>query len=246
MAVGAFFFNCFIYIGNYFFCCSLDILWPPAFFIAHLSFKSGRRLRLFLSGSTQSAYNDIDKAMLSHYGMNVANGIYSMAYRIMDISAIPVTALDAASLPRFFRLSREGFHSVASLSVRLAKRAVLLGVLISVCVFAAAPLVPHIVGNGFKESVLALRWLCLIPVFRGIHQLTGSAITGLGFQRYRTAGQFSAAILNLGLNLWLIPQYGWLGAAWASLATDGSLSIVNSAILKSLQGRYLSTPISKE
>jgi O-antigen/teichoic acid export membrane protein len=199
--------------------------------------KLGEGFGFSLAGSTQSAYNDIDKAMLSHYGMNVANGIYTMAYRIVDVSTVPVNALDAAALPRFFRQSHEGVQSVAKLSFRLAKRAALLGVLMSACMFLAAPLIPSIVGVGFKEAVSALRWLCLIPAFRGIHQLTGSAITGLGFQRYRTLAQIFAASLNLGLNLWLIPKYGWLGAAWASLATDGTLGLINLSTLMVLQGK---------
>jgi O-antigen/teichoic acid export membrane protein len=73
---------------------------------------------------------------------------------------------------------------------------------------------------------------------RGIHQLTGCALTGMGFQRYRTAAQLSAAGVNLALNLWLIPRYGWHGAAWASLATDGSLAIATWLLLKGISKRH--------
>lgn len=195
-----------------------------------------------LAGSSQSAYNDIDKAMLSHYGMNLANGIYTMAYRIVDLATIPVNSLDAAALPRFCRDGQKRPASVTSLSVKLATRSALVAIVIAACLFVAAPIIPKVVGNGFKESVIALRWLCLLPVFRSIHQLTGCAITGLGFQRYRTAAQCLAATLNLALNFWLIPQYGWLGAAWASLVTDGLLGITNWSLLryldKTLSARY--------
>jgi O-antigen/teichoic acid export membrane protein len=192
-----------------------------------------------LAGATQSAYNDIDKTLLSHYGMNIANGLYAMAYRVVDIATIPITALDTAALPRYFRQSQKGVNSLVGLSVRLAKRAALLGIIMSCCLFLAAPLIPHIIGTGFSGSVAALRWLCLIPAFRGIHQLTGSAITGMGFQRYRTVAQFGASSLNLLLNLWLIPRYGWLGAAWASLVTDGGLGAANWFILQYLQRKVL-------
>lgn len=203
-------------------------------------------LRLFLSnfsegfgfafaGSTQSAYNDIDKAMLSHYGLNIANGIYTFAYRIIDVATVPIMALDSAALPRFFRHSNTGHTSVKALSVRLAGRAVLLGLLIGVTLTLAAPLIPRLVGDGFRESAVTMRWLCLIPALRGVHQLTGSAITGLGYQRFRTAGQFFAAVLNFALNLWLIPRHGWAGAALASIATDGALAVVNWSVLESLQ-----------
>lgn len=119
-------------------------------------------------------------------------------------------------------------------STRLARRAALLGIFMAAAMFVCAPLISHIVGNGFGESAMALRWLCLIPAFCGIHQLTGSAITGKGFQRYRTAAQFSAAALNFGLNLWLTPRFGWRGAAWSNRATDGSLGLANWLISRRL------------
>jgi len=207
-------------------------------FMPQILFKRlGEGLSFSLAGSTQSIYNDIDKAMLSHYGMNIANGIYTLAYRIVDLATIPISALDTAVLPRYFRQRPQGIASVKHLSARLTWRAALVGVLVSGCMLLAAPLIPVIVGKGFAESVIAFRWLCLIPVFRGVHQLTGSAVTGLGFQKYRTIAQFSAAAFNFLLNLWLIPRFGWLGAAWSSLATDGSLAIVNWTLLQCLQDR---------
>lgn len=210
---------------------------PPRFVASLFRSTAAEGLGFSFAGSTQAVYNDIDKSMLSHYGMNVENGIYTMAYRLADIASIPITALDAASLPRYFRQSKEGFGSVRALSSRLAKRAALVGLVMAGWLFLAAPLIPRVLGSGFGASVLALRWLCLLPALRGIHQLTGSAITGLGFQRYRTAAQFATATLNFGLNLWLIPLHGWLGAAWASLAADGTLGLMNLLILRGLRGR---------
>jgi O-antigen/teichoic acid export membrane protein len=189
--------------------------------------------------STSTAYNDIDKTMLSHYGMNVANGIYTMAYRIIDVSTIPVLAIREAAMPRFFRSGIGGIRGAAPLAVALLKRAVPLGLLATAAVLTAAPLVPHLVGNGFRETVSALRWLCLIPVFRSVHQMTGSAITGSGFQSYRTVTQLCVVALNVGLNLWLIPRHGWLGAAWSSLATDGMLAVLNCAALGWMYRRSL-------
>jgi O-antigen/teichoic acid export membrane protein len=82
--------------------------------------------------------------------------------------------------------------------------------------------------------VSALRWLAIIPVFRSIHQMSGIVLTSCGRQTVRTASQLTAAGLNFGLNLWLIPRFGWHGAAWASIATDGALALMNWSILKVL------------
>jgi len=195
-----------------------------------------------IAGSSQSIYNDIDKTMLSHYAMNVANGIYTLAYRIVDIATVPITALDSAALPRFFRQSKDEFASVPALSIRLTKRAACLGALTAAILFISAPLIPHVIGHGFSESVMALRWLCFLPVFRAVHQLTGSAITGMGYQRFRTVAQIFAAALNLGLNMWMIPRFGWLGAAWASLAADGALAATNWMILQYVSGHAHQAP----
>jgi O-antigen/teichoic acid export membrane protein len=183
------------------------------------------------STSTSSVYNDLDKTMLSHYGMHVANGIYTMAYRVVDIATIPVLSIRDAAMPRFFREGALGLTHSARLGYRLLKRAVPLALLSTTVMFVLAPLIPRIVGQGFAESTAALRWLCLIPVFRSIHQMTGSALTGAGLQKYRTSSQVIAAVANLCLNLFLIPQYGWLGAAWSSLLTDGVLATMNWSFL---------------
>jgi O-antigen/teichoic acid export membrane protein len=103
-------------------------------------------------------------------------------------------------------------------------------------VFLTAPIIPRLVGHGFSGTVLALRWLCPIPVFRAFHHMTGSALTGSGFQRYRTISQGLAVALNIGLNVWLIPRHGWLGAAWSSLLTDGALAAMNCGVLALLCG----------
>lgn len=182
--------------------------------------------------STSSLYNDLDKTMLSHYGMNHDNGIYTMAYRIVDIATIPIYSIRDAAMPRLFKLGRDGIAASTELSHRLLRRSLALGALGSAAIFLAAPLIPLVVGRGFSEGVVALRWLCLIPVFRSIHQMTGCALTGAGLQSSRTKTQLIAATLNFFLNLWLIPIWGWHGAAWSSLSTDAALAAMNWGIFK--------------
>ena len=35
----------------------------------------------------------------------------------------------------------------------------------------------------------------------------------------------SVALLNIGLNLWLIPEFGATGAAWATIVAEGVLCV---------------------
>lgn len=183
------------------------------------------------AGTTQAAYNDVDKVMLSHYGLNRENGFYTLAYRVIDFATTPIVGLDSAVLPRFFRLSHEGMGKVVRLALRSAGISVLMGLGIALGVLLIAPVIPHMVGRDFSGVLVALRWLCWIPVLRGIHRMTGGALTGSGNQDYRTAAQVIVAIANFLLNLWWIPAYGWIGAAWSSVASDGLLAVLNSLML---------------
>jgi O-antigen/teichoic acid export membrane protein len=74
----------------------------------------------------------------------------------------------------------------------------------------------------------------LIPVMRAFQVSAGDAITSAGYQHIRTLSQMTAAALNFGLNLFLIPAFSWKGAAWSSLMTDGILAVANWSILFAL------------
>lgn len=207
--------------------------WPR--FSSQLFAKHGvEGVNYAFAASTSAIYNDVDKTMLSHYGMNAANGVYSLAYRVIDIATIPIFSIRDAALPRLFQSGHAGILSASELANRLLKRSLIYTAIAAVGILLLSPLIPLIVGREFAETAAVLRWLCLIPFFRAIHLMTGAALTGAGFQRYRTAGQLVAALFNFGINLWLIPYFGWLGAAWSSLATDGALGMFNYAAVRFL------------
>jgi O-antigen/teichoic acid export membrane protein len=194
-----------------------------------------------ISGSTTVVYNDVDKVVLAHFGMDRANGIYSMAYRVVNIGAMPIQSIVGAALPRFFREGVKGIAATVPMARALLRRTAVLGILISLGMFVCAPIIPHLVGKSFAESVSALRWLCLIPFFRCFHLSAGDAIAGAGHQKFRLVSQSIAAIGNLLMNIYLVPRYSWHGAAWASLATDGALGAMNWLALFLLSKR--STPV---
>ena len=79
-----------------------------------------------LAASTGSAYNDLDKAMLSHFGMSAANGIYTMAYRAIDLATMPAASMEAAAEPRLFRLGATSLQERRIFGRQLLNRSVLI------------------------------------------------------------------------------------------------------------------------
>jgi O-antigen/teichoic acid export membrane protein len=193
--------------------------------------RTGEGLVFALSSSTMNIYNNIDKAMLGHYGMNAANGIYSMAYRVVDIATMPVGAIHTAAFPRFFCKGAAGPRSTTSYALEILKRTGPMTVLLATGIAATAPIIPLVAGRSFIESVSALRWLCLLPLFRSFQLSAGDALTGSGYLKLRLVVQGLAAAFNFVANIYLIPHYGWRGAACSSLATDGLLAVSNWTVL---------------
>jgi O-antigen/teichoic acid export membrane protein len=199
----------------------------PAFSAPLLRQRMGEGFVFAASYSTSGVYNNIDKAMLGHYGMNAANGVYTMAYRLIDMCTMPTISIQGAAFPRFFRKGVDGIRSTGEYAVRIVKRTAPLALLLALALFAAAPLIPYLLGTGFSESVIAVRWLCLLPFFRSFQLSAGDAVTAAGHQRLRLGCQAAAAVFNFSINLYLIPHYSWRGAAWSSLLTDGILAGLN-------------------
>jgi O-antigen/teichoic acid export membrane protein len=178
-----------------------------------------------ISLSSSSIYNNIDKTMLVRLATFGAAGIYAAAYRLMDLSFQPVSALLASTYPRFFQQGSQGLQGTKRLARRFLPFAVGYALLAGALLVLAAPVLPLVLGHDFGESVAALRWLSPIVLFRAVHYFLADALTGAGFQGLRSAIQVFIAGLNVVLNLWLTPAYSWRGAAWASIVSDGMLAV---------------------
>lgn len=174
----------------------------------------------------QTIYNDIDKIMIARLASLEAAGIYTAAYRMIDVVFIPIRALLNAAYPEFFRRGAVGVEESVRYGRRLLLKAIAYPVLIFGVLLLVAPVVPHVLGSGFKETTEALRWLSLLPLLKALHYFISDALAGSGHQGLRTFSQAGVALLNILINLWLIPSYGWRGAAWSSLASDGLLAVV--------------------
>jgi O-antigen/teichoic acid export membrane protein len=99
------------------------------------------------------------------------------------------------------------------------------GFLACIALFIGAPLLPKLLGAEYTRTTTALRWLSPLPLLKTLHYFVADSLTGAGLQGLRTAVQVCIAVFNILLNLWLIPVYSWRGAAWSSLASDGTLAI---------------------
>src|SRR5919204_217727 len=154
-----------------------------------------------------------------------AAAMYAAAYRATTFAFLPIVSLLNAAYPRFFRAGEGGIEGSRRFARRLARPAIVYSLLASATLFLAAPLVPHVLGADYAGSVGALRWLAVLPLVQTAYYLPADALTGAGYQRLRSSLQVGAALLNVLLNLWLVPRYSLVGAAVATLVALGALAL---------------------
>jgi O-antigen/teichoic acid export membrane protein len=177
-----------------------------------------------ISLSAETLYNDIDKTMLARLASLDAAGIYGAAYRLIDVSTVPIAALLASAYSKLFRVGLGGIGSTFVYTRRLLIRSLAYASVVCILLLGSAGLIPFILGPGYADTVVALRWLSVLPVLKSVHYFLADTLTGADYQRLRSLIQVSVAVFNILINLWIIPAYSWRGAAWSSIASDGLLA----------------------
>jgi O-antigen/teichoic acid export membrane protein len=200
-------------------------LWgAPTFNWSYLREDTSEGIYFSIGTAAATIYNDVDKIMLGKVSY-VAVGIYAAAYRIIDVSMTPIRSLASAAYPRFFQKGMGGMKPAYDFAATQIGRSSVYSVVLFAMLWLTAPLLPKVLGADYANATLALRWLAVLPVLRGVHVFLADSLSGAGFQALRSAIQVLIALVNVGLNLAILPTYGWRGAAWTSIASDGLLVV---------------------
>lgn len=179
-----------------------------------------------LGGASGKVHADIDKAMLARLDSIGAAGIYSAAYRFMDMLMLPIYAFLGASLARFFRAGENGTASSGRYALRLLPVPFIYAVLAGLLLFSLADLIPWLLGPSFGESVTIARWFALLPLLM-LFRFFLSTVAGVsGYHRFGCAVITLGAAVNVVANLGLIPSWGWRGALAATFTAESVMIAV--------------------
>ncbi len=191
------------------------------------SLRSEIREGFYFSASqtSQTIYNDIDKTMLARLSTLDAAGIYGAAYRLIDVSFVPVSAALWSAYPSFFRVGAYGISASLKFAKPLMRRALAYSGAVCALLLVTSNIVPYVLGSEYSATASALRWLSVLPILKALHYFLSDTLTSAGYQGVRTAVQAGVAIFNVLINLWIIPAHFWRGAAWSSIASDALLCV---------------------
>lgn len=173
---------------------------------------------LLLSGIAAILYLKVDQIMLGVMLDDRAVGIYAAAARLSEVWYFVPAAIVTALFPHLIAkratdTERYGLD-VQKLNDLLFSLALLVALVVSV---TAGWLLPAMFGKAYAESVPVLMvhiWAAILVFMRA---LLSKWLIVEGLLRLSLLTQVCGAVANVGLNYYLIPLYGPLGAAYATV-----------------------------
>lgn len=171
--------------------------------------------------TSSSGQTDIDKVVLGANGLELDNAVYSPGYRIAEMSTIPLVALVRASYAEFFRRGSSTITEAMTFARKLTTLAVGYGIVAGIGLFVAAPLSTIVIRNPeLAEAVTVVRWMCFIPLAKGLQYFPGNVLTGSDRHGVRSWIIFGTAVVNVIGNIIFIPRFGWQAAAATTFVAE--------------------------
>jgi len=193
--------------------------WKPKIKVALQLLKEG--WPAILASMSVILYMRIDQVMLGQMLGDRAVGIYSAALRLSEMWYVIPTILTSSFMPAITKLKALSGSSYELRNEQLLKALVFIAYILSIGVcFLSSPLILLLYGSDFGPSslVLAIHIWTAVFVFLGVGASPWLVNEGLiGYTFVQTA---LGAGLNIVLNMFLIPSFGVLGAAIATLVTQ--------------------------
>ena len=195
----------------------------------------GEGLTFSVNVSSAMLKADADKWLLLRMNQAAANGVYGAGYRILGLAIVPNTALGDATYARFFAAS--GPKEALALAKRLSAVSLVINGVSGCVTLLGASFITSMLGASYREAAEVLRWLAFVPMLGAWQLFAGNALSGIGHHRIRLYQTMSSAVLNIVLNIALIPSMSWRGSALATIITELWLVVLHWRTLLRLASR---------
>lgn len=182
---------------------------------------------LILSGIASIIYLKIDQVMLTEMVSTTENGIYSVASRISEVWYFFPTALAASFFPSLLKFRESDNKKYQQQLQRLCDVLFISALLLALALnFLSDWLIVFLFGAEYSAagSILALHIWAGVFVF--MRALLSKWLLAENLLVFSLVTHGIGAIINIGLNLWLIPMYHGIGAAIATVISYAFASYV--------------------
>lgn len=186
---------------------------------------------LILAGVSIIIYLKIDQIMIGEMIDDKAVGIYSAASRISEVWYFIPGAIASSFAPSIYSAKETNETLYYQRIEKLIRLLALISIIIALPIsLFAGSLITLLYGNTYSEAgnILSIHIWASLMVFMGI--ATSYWYISEGLSHLSLLNTFVGAIMNILLNLFLIPKYNGTGAAIATLISYTCADFLMNAI----------------
>jgi O-antigen/teichoic acid export membrane protein len=189
--------------------------WDRPYFISQLT----QVTLLGISTLLWQIYYRIDAVLLRSFTGDAAVALYVNAYNFFQIANTVPALLVASFYPQLSQLVTD-LPALKHQMKKILRVLLLIGIIGLILAWIAAPLLPVLFGPSYVDTIPLIRILFLVfPVLCCTHLFTNVLVI---LYTTRTVLWISAVgvVVNIALNLWLIPGFGIFAAATTTIITE--------------------------
>lgn len=192
-------------------------------------------LPLLVSGIAGTANEFLDRQMIKYLvpeGAMAQLGIYGAITKIAVVMMLFTQMYRLAAEPFFLANYRKSefveMNAAAMKYYLMASLVIFLGIALYKELFSL------IVGRDFREGIF------ILPVVLGANVLSGVWLNlSFWYKREERTSlalwvTFTGLLFAVGANLWLVPRWGYYGAAWARLISEAAMVAVSYLLMRRL------------
>jgi O-antigen/teichoic acid export membrane protein len=184
------------------------------------------------AGAMILLFFQLDQVLLEQWRGPLEVGWYAAPVRVLEGLTLVPRILGYALIPTMAALYPRSPDAVTALYARGSKYLLVTG--LPIAAFGAlesGPFVRFLFGDAYAPSALAARVLIPAAAFMFLSNFGETALACVNRWGTIVAVSTACLALNVALNLAWIPRYGYVGAAWATLATEAAYFAAGAAAL---------------
>ena len=173
---------------------------------------------LIVSSLASIIYLKIDIIMLESMRSAQEVGVYAVAAKLSEVWYVLPQVVITAFFPKLLEIAQSNKQRYYKILQRGFDLLFIAALTISVLIYVVAPwIIEFFYGESYREAIPILRVHIFASLFIYMRVLLSQWLVSERFAEFSLVSQVSGAVVNVLLNLFLIPQYGAMGAAVASL-----------------------------
>lgn len=193
-------------------------------------------LPFLMTGTVYIINAKVDVVMLSKLGSESMVGLYSAANELIFTLFVIPNLLSTAIFPVISKKFKESINSIAEMCNFSSKILIILGVPMGTGIFILSPQIIHLIyGQRFNDSIIALQILSITIILTFSRVVFSWALTAIDKVNLALTEYILCLILNIVLNIFLIPKYGLIGISIANII----VSIFGNIFLLYMLNRYI-------